>query len=158
MAYTPRRERCPLGQVETWIFDLDNTLYPASCRLFDQVQRRIVITDDHHVAAHEQERRVLERSRGPVQRPDTLEKTVSCPYAGECCTGKPHGNRFRGAGTQEDCGEAADEQVVQARVLPHAHVVDKAHPLALEPRYHFLHEIPAQAKGWNAVGEGSPGP
>lgn len=27
--------------VETWIFDLDNTLYSASCRLFDQVQTRI---------------------------------------------------------------------------------------------------------------------
>ena len=24
-----------------WIFDLDNTLYPASCRLFDQVERRM---------------------------------------------------------------------------------------------------------------------
>ena len=23
--------------VESWIFDLDNTLYPASCRLFDQI-------------------------------------------------------------------------------------------------------------------------
>ena len=41
MAYTTRRERCPLGAVETWIFDLDNTLYPASCHLFDQVQRRM---------------------------------------------------------------------------------------------------------------------
>lgn len=41
MAYTTRSERCPLGAVETWIFDLDNTLYPASCRLFDQVQRRM---------------------------------------------------------------------------------------------------------------------
>ena len=41
MAYTTRRECCPLDQVETWIFDLDNTLYPASCRLFDQVQRRM---------------------------------------------------------------------------------------------------------------------
>jgi putative hydrolase of the HAD superfamily len=41
MAYTTRRERCPLGAVETWIFDLDNTLYPQSCRLFDQVQRRM---------------------------------------------------------------------------------------------------------------------
>jgi putative hydrolase of the HAD superfamily len=39
--YTTRSERCPLGAVETWIFDLDNTLYPASCRLFDQVQRRM---------------------------------------------------------------------------------------------------------------------
>ena len=41
MAYTTRQERCPLGSIETWIFDLDNTLYPASCRLFDQVQRRM---------------------------------------------------------------------------------------------------------------------
>ena len=41
MAYATRSERCPLGLVETWIFDLDNTLYPASCRLFDQVQRRM---------------------------------------------------------------------------------------------------------------------
>ena len=23
--------------VDTWVFDLDNTLYPASCRLFDQI-------------------------------------------------------------------------------------------------------------------------
>lgn len=41
MAYITRQERCPLGQIETWIFDLDNTLYPASCRLFDEVQRRM---------------------------------------------------------------------------------------------------------------------
>jgi putative hydrolase of the HAD superfamily len=41
MSYITRRERCPLGRVETWIFDLDNTLYPASCRLFEQVQRRM---------------------------------------------------------------------------------------------------------------------
>jgi putative hydrolase of the HAD superfamily len=25
------------GHIESWIFDLDNTLYPASCRLFDQM-------------------------------------------------------------------------------------------------------------------------
>ena len=41
MAYTIRREGCPLGAVETWIFDLDNTLYPASCGLFEQVQARM---------------------------------------------------------------------------------------------------------------------
>jgi putative hydrolase of the HAD superfamily len=28
-------------RVEDWIFDLDNTLYPASCNLFRQVERRI---------------------------------------------------------------------------------------------------------------------
>lgn len=27
--------------VEYWIFDLDNTLYPASCRLFDQIDTRM---------------------------------------------------------------------------------------------------------------------
>jgi putative hydrolase of the HAD superfamily len=27
--------------VDTWIFDLDNTLYPASCRLFDQMHVRM---------------------------------------------------------------------------------------------------------------------
>ena len=26
---------------EAWLFDLDNTLYPASCRLFDQIDRNI---------------------------------------------------------------------------------------------------------------------
>lgn len=31
----------PLHQAEAWIFDLDNTLYPASCNLFAQVDRRI---------------------------------------------------------------------------------------------------------------------
>jgi putative hydrolase of the HAD superfamily len=30
-----------LIEIETWIFDLDNTLYPASCRLFDQVHARM---------------------------------------------------------------------------------------------------------------------
>ena len=30
-----------LAHIDTWIFDLDNTLYPASCRLFDQVDRLI---------------------------------------------------------------------------------------------------------------------
>jgi putative hydrolase of the HAD superfamily len=29
------------GHIDTWIFDLDNTLYPARCRLFDQVDRLI---------------------------------------------------------------------------------------------------------------------
>jgi putative hydrolase of the HAD superfamily len=30
-----------LDHIETWVFDLDNTLYPASCRLFDQVDRNM---------------------------------------------------------------------------------------------------------------------
>jgi putative hydrolase of the HAD superfamily len=31
----------PLAEIETWIFDLDNTLYPSSCRLFDQIHARM---------------------------------------------------------------------------------------------------------------------
>jgi putative hydrolase of the HAD superfamily len=41
MAFTVRREGCPLGAVETWVFDLDNTLYPASSGLFPLVQERM---------------------------------------------------------------------------------------------------------------------
>ena len=43
---SPTRGR-PLVEIETWIFDLDNTLYPASCRLFDQIHARMTqfITD-----------------------------------------------------------------------------------------------------------------
>jgi putative hydrolase of the HAD superfamily len=41
MAYTTRREGCPLGTIETWVFDLDNTLYPTSCGLFTLVQAKM---------------------------------------------------------------------------------------------------------------------
>lgn len=40
LAIEGRRIRS-LGEIETWIFDLDNTLYPASCRLFDQIHARM---------------------------------------------------------------------------------------------------------------------
>jgi putative hydrolase of the HAD superfamily len=30
-----------LQSMDTWVFDLDNTLYPASSRLFDQIDRKI---------------------------------------------------------------------------------------------------------------------
>src|SRR5215831_5210992 len=30
-----------LARAETWIFDLDNTLYPASCNLFAQIDQRM---------------------------------------------------------------------------------------------------------------------
>ena len=29
------------ADIDVWVFDLDNTLYPASCRLFDQIDRRM---------------------------------------------------------------------------------------------------------------------
>src|SRR5262245_17777976 len=36
-----RTPKASLDHVESCIFDLDNTLYPASCNLFAQVDRRI---------------------------------------------------------------------------------------------------------------------
>jgi putative hydrolase of the HAD superfamily len=36
-----RAGRTGFDQVESWIFDLDNTLYPAHCDLFSQVSRRM---------------------------------------------------------------------------------------------------------------------
>ena len=33
--------RAQFAHVETWVFDLDNTLYPADVRLFDQIERRM---------------------------------------------------------------------------------------------------------------------
>lgn len=36
-----RKSGCRLEQIETWVFDLDNTLYPASCRLFVEIEQRM---------------------------------------------------------------------------------------------------------------------
>jgi putative hydrolase of the HAD superfamily len=33
--------RAHFAHVETWVFDLDNTLYPPGIRLFDQIERRM---------------------------------------------------------------------------------------------------------------------
>jgi putative hydrolase of the HAD superfamily len=33
--------RAYFAHVETWVFDLDNTLYPPAIRLFDQIERRM---------------------------------------------------------------------------------------------------------------------
>jgi putative hydrolase of the HAD superfamily len=33
--------RAAFARVETWVFDLDNTLYPPAARLFDQIERRM---------------------------------------------------------------------------------------------------------------------
>jgi putative hydrolase of the HAD superfamily len=33
--------RDPFDRIDTWVFDLDNTLYPADCNLFAQIDRRM---------------------------------------------------------------------------------------------------------------------
>lgn len=41
MSYVTRNAPRPLRDIETWVFDLDNTLYPATCGLFELVQVRM---------------------------------------------------------------------------------------------------------------------
>jgi putative hydrolase of the HAD superfamily len=38
---SPARRGRPLAEIETWIFDLDNTLYPHSCNLFAEAEARM---------------------------------------------------------------------------------------------------------------------
>jgi putative hydrolase of the HAD superfamily len=40
MSPSPARGR-PLHEIETWVFDLDNTLYPFSCNLFAEIETRM---------------------------------------------------------------------------------------------------------------------
>jgi putative hydrolase of the HAD superfamily len=46
------------SHIDTWVFDLDNTLYPASCRLFDQMHVRMsdFIVNEFQVSASEAQR------------------------------------------------------------------------------------------------------
>jgi putative hydrolase of the HAD superfamily len=41
MEATRPKDKPPLGAIETWVFDLDNTLYSPTSRLFDQIHRRM---------------------------------------------------------------------------------------------------------------------
>jgi putative hydrolase of the HAD superfamily len=41
MAIVAKARPPGLGHIDTWVFDLDNTLYPAACNLFHQVDQRI---------------------------------------------------------------------------------------------------------------------
>lgn len=50
-----------MDHVDVWIFDLDNTLYPASCNLFDQVRVRIGEFIAERFALEIEEARELQR-------------------------------------------------------------------------------------------------
>lgn len=59
---TPPPRAADLAHVETWIFDLDNTLYPSSSRLFDQVDRRIAAYIADWLGVDRTEARRLQKS------------------------------------------------------------------------------------------------
>jgi putative hydrolase of the HAD superfamily len=48
--------------IETWIFDLDNTLYPASCGLFNQVSQRMTVYIAEYFAISHDDARERQRS------------------------------------------------------------------------------------------------
>ncbi|MGH6991165.1 MAG: pyrimidine 5'-nucleotidase, partial [Stellaceae bacterium] len=61
----PRGGR-PLSEIETWIFDLDNTLYPLACNLFGQVEERMAAfimaaLDTNYDEAHRLRREFFQR-------------------------------------------------------------------------------------------------
>ncbi len=41
MVQTPKNQAHAFSRTDVWIFDLDNTLYPAKCNLFAQIDRRM---------------------------------------------------------------------------------------------------------------------
>lgn len=74
-------DRGTLHHIETWVFDLDNTLYPASVRLFDQIEARMaefICTelDIDTEAAHEL-RRNYWRAHGTTLRGLMIEHGVA---------------------------------------------------------------------------------
>lgn len=56
----PAAER-PDTEAEVWVFDLDNTLYPASCNLFAQVDRRIGLFISERFGLSGEEARTLQK-------------------------------------------------------------------------------------------------
>jgi putative hydrolase of the HAD superfamily len=50
------------SHIDTWIFDLDNTLYPASCRLFDQIDKNMTALVSELLKMDPVEARVLQKA------------------------------------------------------------------------------------------------
>jgi putative hydrolase of the HAD superfamily len=50
-----------IDHIQTWIFDLDNTIYPAASRLFDQVRHRMTDYIQHHFLLERDAARAMQR-------------------------------------------------------------------------------------------------
>jgi putative hydrolase of the HAD superfamily len=48
--------------VDVWVFDLDNTLYPAESRLFAQIEARMTLFVQQYLGVHYQEARRLQKA------------------------------------------------------------------------------------------------
>jgi len=54
-------DSCDLAQIRDWVFDLDNTLYPADINLFPQVDRRMGEFIARHFGIGSDEARVIQK-------------------------------------------------------------------------------------------------
>jgi len=50
------------GHIDTWIFDLDNTLYPPSCRLFELIDQRMMLFIAHRFGMDGLSARALQKN------------------------------------------------------------------------------------------------
>lgn len=57
----PHPPAAALDRIDCWIFDLDNTLYPASCNLFAQVDQRITAFIAGHFNIPKDDARALQK-------------------------------------------------------------------------------------------------
>jgi len=70
-----------LDQVETWLFDLDNTLYPAHCNLFGEVDRRMTAFVAHYLGVDrieaKRQQKALFRQYGSTMRGMMLQHDMA---------------------------------------------------------------------------------
>ena len=76
-------ENLSVSSIDTWIFDLDNTLYPSTSHLFDQISERIGIFVSNYLSIPLDDARVLQKQyffdHGTTLRGLMLENSVD-PY------------------------------------------------------------------------------
>jgi len=53
--------KADLSEIETWIFDLDNTLYPRECELFTQIDKRMGEYISRYLAVHFDDARHIQK-------------------------------------------------------------------------------------------------
>ncbi|MFC3230099.1 pyrimidine 5'-nucleotidase [Marinibaculum pumilum] len=106
MADDKRQALRQAAEAKVWIFDLDNTLYPAHCNLFDQIDRRMGTFIQNFLGIDAAEARALQKQ-----------------YF------RAHGTTMRGLMTHHGMDPQAFLDFVHdidLSVLPAAHVLDEA--------------------------------
>ena len=58
----PAELAADLAHIETWIFDLDNTLYPSACNLFAQIDRRMTLFIAEQLKLEPEAARIIQKA------------------------------------------------------------------------------------------------